>query len=98
MAQDAPKGSIIKSEPALSVGVVTAFLTEFFGLLVAFGVDLSTEQQSAIIATVTAAATLIVVMSGIIRQLVWSPESVEKLTDQAYKKGDAGEVPPVNPL
>ena len=87
--------NVLKSEPALVVGTFTAFLTELFGLLIAFNIDISDAQQNAVVATVTSAAALIVVMSGIIRQLVYSPESTNKLVDAAHKTGEKGEEPPV---
>jgi hypothetical protein len=50
----------IKAEPALVAGLVQAVLT----LVVAFGLDLSTEQVAAIL-TVTAAVLAIVVRSQV---------------------------------
>ena len=50
----------IKAEPALVAGLVQAVLT----LVVAFGLDLSTEQVAAIL-TVTAAVLALVVRSQV---------------------------------
>jgi hypothetical protein len=80
------------------VGVITAFLTECFGLAAAFGFNVSDSQQSAIVATVTAASTLIVVMSGVIRQLVYAPDTTQKLVNAAESAGAKGENPPVTPV
>lgn len=88
----------MQKEPALVVGAITAFLVAVCGLGVAFGLDLSDAQQTAIVACVAPTVALVALMSAVIRQLVWSPNSVEKLKDAAYNRGQAGEQPPVEPL
>lgn len=49
----------MKNEPAITIGSVTALVTALVGLLVAFGVPLSTEQQTAIIGLVAVAAPIV---------------------------------------
>ena len=49
----------MKNEPAITSGSVTALVTALVGLLVAFGVPLSTEQQTAIIGLVAVAAPIV---------------------------------------
>lgn len=85
-------------EPALYVGAITAFLTTAIGLGAAFGLDISEEQRNAVISCVAPTVGLIILMAAIIRQLVWSPSSVQKLKDAAYERGQSGEQPPVQPL
>ncbi len=92
------KTNILKTEPSLILGATTAFLTEAFGLAIAFGIDVSDGQQKSIISTVTAAAALILILSTVIRQMVFSPASTEKLVNSATAKESAGETPPVLPL
>jgi uncharacterized membrane protein len=68
---------MLKTEPALVISIVAAVLS----LLIAFGVRISDEQNTAIINFVTVIApALITVVSGIIiRANVWSKNSVEKV-------------------
>lgn len=83
---------MFRREPALIVSAIVAFLTETFGLAIAFGIDISDSQQKAIVGTVTAAATVIVLLGPIVRGLVYAPATVQKKVDEAANKGAAGEV------
>lgn len=48
-------------EPVLTVASITAGVTAIIGLLVAFGLDLTEEQRTAILSIVAVVAPLIVV-------------------------------------
>jgi hypothetical protein len=85
----------LTKEPAVIITAVTAFLTEVFGLCVAFGIHISDVQQNAIIATVTALAALIALLGPVIRQFVYSQHSVNIITQNAASSGDP--VPPAPP-
>lgn len=47
-------------EPLVTVGTITGAVTAVIALLVAFGLDLSAEQQTAILAVVAVAAPFVV--------------------------------------
>jgi hypothetical protein len=49
-------------EPLVTAATVTALVTAVIGLVVAFGIDLSTEQQTAILGVVAVAAPLVVAL------------------------------------
>lgn len=79
---EAPVG---KREPAVIIGLVVGFVTTVIALVVAFGVDLSTEQQGAILAVVAALAAL--VQAFLTRGVVFAPASVARIEDQAVATG-----------
>jgi hypothetical protein len=58
----------VSNEPLLSVGTLTAIATAIIGLLVAFGVNLTGEQQTAVLSVVAVLAPLAV--AGIARNYV----------------------------
>lgn len=49
----------MKNEPAVTVASITAVVAALIGALVAFGVDLSDDQQKAILALVAVAGPVI---------------------------------------
>ena len=65
------------SEPLLFVGLVVAVITAGMTLLVEFGIELSSGQQTAIVAVITAAASLVTAFWG--RSKVYSPLTVATL-------------------
>ncbi|TDC63869.1 hypothetical protein E1258_09490 [Micromonospora sp. KC207] len=65
------------SEPLLSVGGITAGVTALIALVTAFGLDLSAEQQTAILGVVAVLAPLVVSLVG--RGRVYSPATVRSL-------------------
>lgn len=65
------------TEPLWTVGSITAGVTAILALLVAFGLELSTEQKTAILGVVAVAAPLIVTMVG--RGKVYAPATVARL-------------------
>jgi hypothetical protein len=63
-----------RAEPAMITGATTSVIL----LLVAFGVPISEDQKVAVIGVVSAVLTLLGAI--VVRQNVYSPASVEKLT------------------
>jgi uncharacterized membrane protein len=86
-------GSIVKREPATVISAVVGLITAIIGLFVAFGIDVSTEQQNAIIGAVVSLSAVIALLGPVIRNWVYSPASVERIADQQYEAGR----PPVEP-
>ncbi|ROO51089.1 hypothetical protein EDC02_5953 [Micromonospora sp. Llam0] len=66
------------SEPLWSVGGITAVVAAFVALVTAFGLDLSPEQQTAILGVAAVLAPLAVALIG--RSRVFSPATVAELT------------------
>ena len=60
----------MKKEPALLIGAIQSLLV----LLVSFGLELSTEQQGAILGVSS------IIVALMTRSLVWSQDSVDKRT------------------
>jgi hypothetical protein len=81
----------LEKEPAVVVTAITGAISAVIGVLVAFNIDVSQDQQNAILGVVTAFATLIVLLGPILRSYVWSPNSVKEATEQA---AETGTVPP----
>ncbi|MFV2094812.1 hypothetical protein ACFHW1_04885 [Micromonospora sp. LOL_014] len=67
------------SEPLWSVGGITAAVTAFLSLVVAFGVDLTADQQTAILGVAAVLAPLAVALVG--RSRVFSPATVAQIRD-----------------
>ena len=67
-------------EPAVIVSSVTALVTALIGLLVAFGLDISPATRQAIIAVIAPAVAVIFLLGPVVRQMVYSPHSVEQIT------------------
>lgn len=70
------------SEPALAVGAVTAFVTAVIGLLVAFGLPVTDDQQAAILGITAVLAP--VIAGWFIRSRVFSPAAVARLLDRHH--------------
>jgi hypothetical protein len=81
----------VQTEPSAIVGTITAAVTAIIGLLVAYGFDISQDQQVAILGVTAVAAPLLA--SIIIRFRVFAPATVEKLSADAYAAG----TPPTQP-
>lgn len=64
----------MKSEPAITVASITAVVAAVIGLLVAFGIDLSDDQQKAILALVAVAGP---VVAGFVTRGKVTPAPVE---------------------
>lgn len=72
----------MRREPAAVIGTITAIVTALLALAVAFGVDLSEEQRSAILALVATVAPIAAAL--LIRRSVWSPASHEDAVTAAH--------------
>lgn len=89
--QVVPTG-VTKTEPAISIGSITAAITAVLALLVAYGVDISQEQQVAILGVAAVVAPVVV---GIITRFnVYSPASAQRAANEAAATGDATIAPP----
>lgn len=82
-----PPTGVAKTEPAAMVASMTAAATAILALLVAYGFDVSPEQQAAILGVVAVVAP--VVAGLIIRSKVYSPATTQKLANEAAVTGDA---------
>ena len=74
-------------EPVAIIGALTAAVAAVLGLLVAFGLPITEEQQSAILAAIGPVAALIVGAAFLIRSKVYAPATVEKIAADAHKDG-----------
>jgi hypothetical protein len=73
----------LRSEPALTAGAVMAVVY----ILVAFGLPLSPEQQEVLKANLPVVLPMIGILVGIIRQMVFAPDTVEEMEAQAFNDG-----------
>ncbi len=85
----------LDKEAAVIVTATLAFIGAVVTLLVTFGVDLSDEQQKAILATAGSFFALLLVSGPIIRQFVFSKNTTDRLVDAAYVADPAVSPPPV---
>ena len=65
------------TEPLVTVGTITAAVTAVIGLLVAFGLDLSADQRTAVLGVVAVIAPFVVTFWG--RRQVYAPATVARL-------------------
>ncbi len=65
----------VKNKPVVVGSVVTGFVTAALALLVAFGVDLTSSQQVAILGFVTA---LIALVAFLVRRKTYGPVTVQR--------------------
>jgi hypothetical protein len=77
----------VSKEPAVIVSTITAFATALIGALAAFGLNISKEQQDAILSTLAAAFAVILVLGPIIRTFVFSPNTTQNLVNKAEEAG-----------
>lgn len=79
-----PKPSFVKREPVVSAGLIVSAVGALINVLNAFGVTtIAPEQTEALNAAILAMWPLLLV----IRQVVWSPASVEREVGAAYSDG-----------
>lgn len=83
----------MKNEPLITVASITAGVTALLGLLVAFGVPVTPDQQVAILGVVAVVAPVAVALIG--RNLVTPNGSVVERVDSegTVKAGEANELP-----
>lgn len=65
------------TEPAQIVGYLTSAATAIIALLVAYGFDISQDQQSAILGVVAVVAPVVAAL--LIRSRVYAPETVQEI-------------------
>ncbi|MGA5306526.1 hypothetical protein [Micromonospora taraxaci] len=65
------------TEPLVTIGTITAAVTAVLGLLVAFGLPISDDQQARILGVIAVAAPFIVTFWG--RHKVYAPATVARL-------------------
>jgi len=85
----------MKTEPAVIISTVTAFLVAVIGTLIAFGADITDEQKNAVISSVAPLVGVIFLLGPIIRTFVFSPKSTQKLVDNAEQAGATNSPAPV---
>lgn len=73
------------SDPSAWWGAVGALVGAIITLLVAFGVELTPDQQAAILGVVAAAGPLVV--AYLIGRTAWRPTNVDTVVEGAYWKG-----------
>jgi hypothetical protein len=76
----APDVESAPSEPLVGVGATVAVVVAVIALLVSFGVKLTEDQRTAIVAVVGAAAPIVAALWG--RRTVWSPRTVLRKIEQ----------------
>lgn len=74
----------MRTEPAVATGTAAALVAAILALLVAFGVDLSPDQEKAILGVVAILGPL--VSSWLIRRNVWSRASHEEEVAKARER------------
>lgn len=82
----------MNSEPTVTITAITTLVGAVFAALVAFGLDISADQQTAILSLI--AAAWVVVTPIWIRSKVWAPDSVEDIVDKAHVAGTRGQATP----
>lgn len=87
----------LQKEPSAIIGSIVAIVTAILALLVAYGFNVSQEQQAAILGVTAVVAPL--VASLIIRFNVFSPATTDKIANQQYVAGlkDAAQPPVPSP-
>ena len=76
-------------EPALLIAGLTALVAAVCGLLVAFGLNVTKEQQDAIVGAVVAVVTVVPLVAGFIRHYVFAPDTVNRVRADHYMSGYA---------
>ncbi len=74
----------MNKEPATIVSSLIGLITAVLGLAAAFGLNISDEQQNAIIGVVIPASAFIALIGPIIRQFVTPTKKAEKAIEDAY--------------
>jgi hypothetical protein len=74
----------VKKEPAVIIGAIGSVVTSIVALLVAFGLNLTVDQQTAIVGVVLTVTPLIVGL--ITRQYVFAPATVAALEEEPEVK------------
>ena len=81
-------------EPAVYISTITAFLTAIIGLAVAFGANITDQQQTAILGAVAAAVPIIALLGPVIRQFVTPAKRAQAKVDEAFLMDPAVDTKP----
>lgn len=73
----------MQTEPAAIIGAISTAVASILALLVAFGLDITQEQQVAILAVVAAVGPIVVAL--LIRPKVVSPATADKAVNEAVE-------------
>jgi hypothetical protein len=87
-------GPAAPTEPLLNVGAITAMATAVLGLVIALGMPVDDDTQTAILAVVAVVAPIVVALVG--RGRVFSPRTVNRMVVKA--RGGPDPTPPTVPL
>ncbi len=79
MAEPIHDGGALTTEPAITIGAVTAVIGAIISLLVALGLDISNEVQNALLGLIAVGAPL--VSAILTRARVYSPAYVDDLLE-----------------
>lgn len=74
-------------EPALTVGVLSSFVAAVLLAAAAWGLDISKQKQDALLNLIPPAFVFITTVSLVIRQFVFSPNTVKQEAADAYAEG-----------
>lgn len=88
---------MLQKEPAVIITTITSAATALIGLVVAFGINVSDDQQKAILGFLGAFCTLLLVLGPVIRQFVYAPATVKQVKAESVKAGEVGGAAPVVP-
>ena len=75
------------TEPAAIIGTITAIVTALIAFAVAFGINLSDDQQAAILGLVAALAPIVAAL--LTRRKVYSTASTQKIANRSAETRDA---------
>lgn len=74
----------MNKEPAVLINAVVGLLTAIVGTLVAFGIDVSPDQEKALTTLAIAIGSLVALAGPVIRQFVTPVEKAEGKIKEAY--------------
>ncbi len=83
--------NLFKSEPAVVVSTITAFLGAIIGVFIAFGADISEEQKQSVLYAVGPCVGVIFLLGFLIRGMVYSPDTYGSDVATAHQAGEKDE-------
>lgn len=75
----------MKSEPTITITTITTLVSAVFVLLVAFGLDISSDQQTAILAIIGSVYPVVTALW--VRKSVYAPDTVQQIKATEYNAG-----------
>ncbi len=85
-------GSLMESEPIMTVGMFINVVTTGVALAVAFGLPLSDPQRDSLLVFAPAFFVFLSALLTVLRSLVFAPDTVEELVVDAAEIGATGVV------